>query len=38
MYYLCLAFTVVWSVYFIYLFYLHRQMRDIAKRLEARGK
>jgi len=30
--YLSMAFVVTWIVYFIYLFYLDRQLRDIKKR------
>ena len=36
MYYLCLAVSVAWLVYFGYLFYLDRQVKDIRKRLDAR--
>ena len=36
--YLCLAFTIVWLIYFIYLFCLDRQLRSIRKRLDAREK
>ena len=36
MVYLCLAFSVLWLVNFIYLFALDRQNRDIKKRLAAR--
>ena len=36
MIYLCLAVSVAWLVYFGYLFYLDRQVRDIRKRLDAR--
>lgn len=34
--YLWLAFMVTWSIYFIYLFCLDRQLRSIKKRLDAR--
>ncbi len=34
--YLSIAFTVSWLIYFIYLFYLDRQLRSIKKRLAAR--
>ncbi|MHC4741805.1 MAG: CcmD family protein [Planctomycetota bacterium] len=34
--YLCLAVSVAWSVYFGYLFYLGRQLKDLRKRLDAR--
>jgi len=34
--YLCLAFTVAWSIYFIYLFWLDRQLRSVRRRLDAR--
>jgi CcmD family protein len=37
MFYLCLAFSVVWLVNFIYLFMLDRQTKDIRRRLEARA-
>jgi len=36
MYYLCLAISVAWLVYFGYLFALHAQIKDIRKRLDAR--
>ncbi|MHC4083637.1 MAG: CcmD family protein [Planctomycetota bacterium] len=36
MFYLCLAVTVAWLVYFAYLFILDRQVRDLRKRLDAR--
>ncbi|MHC4160277.1 MAG: CcmD family protein [Planctomycetota bacterium] len=36
MFYLCLATTVAWLVYFVYLFILDRQVRDLRKRLDAR--
>ena len=36
MFYFCLAFTVAWLIYFIYLFYLDRRLRNIRRRLEAR--
>ncbi len=35
MYYLCLAVSAAWLVYFAYLLLLHRQVRDIRNRLEA---
>jgi CcmD family protein len=38
MFYLCLAFTAMWLIYFGYLFYLDRQLRNIRKRLDAREK
>ena len=38
MFYLSLAFTVAWLTYFIYLFYLNQQLRNIKKRLDAREK
>jgi CcmD family protein len=36
MFYLCLAVSVAWLVYFAYLFILDRQVRDLRKRLDAR--
>ena len=36
MFYLCLAVSVAWLVYFVYLFVLDRQVRDLRKRLDAR--
>lgn len=36
MFYLGLAFSVLWLCNFIYLFILDRQTKDIAKRLDAR--
>jgi len=36
MFYLCLAVSVTWLVYFAYLFILDRQVRDLRKRLDAR--
>ena len=36
--YLCMAFTVAWLIYFIYLLYLGRQVRYIRRRLDAREK
>lgn len=38
MYYLCLGISVAWLTYFVYLFALDRQIRDLKRRLEARGK
>jgi CcmD family protein len=35
MFYLCLAFSVVWLVNFIYLFMLDRQTKNIRQKLEA---
>jgi len=35
MFYLCLAFTTAWLIYFIYLFHLDRQLQTIKKRLDA---
>lgn len=34
--YFCVAFTVMWVIYFAYLFYLDRQLRGIRRRLDAR--
>ncbi len=36
MFYLCLAFSALWSVVFVYLFILDRQIKDIGRRLSAR--
>ena len=36
MFYLCLAVSVAWTVYFIYLFTLDRQLKDLRRRLDAR--
>ena len=36
MFYLCLAVSVAWLTFFIYLFTLDRQVRDIRRRLDAR--
>ncbi len=36
MYYLCLAVSVAWLVYFGYLLILDRQIKDLRKRLDAR--
>ena len=36
MFYLCLAATVAWGVYFLYLLALDMQIRDVKRRLEAR--
>jgi len=36
MFYLCLAFSLLWLIIFIYLFVLDRQIRDIRRRLDAR--
>ena len=38
MFYLCLAVSVAWLVYFIYLFVLHRQLKDLRRRLDARAE
>ena len=38
MYYLCLGITIAWLTYFIYLFVLDRQLRDLKRRLDARGE
>ena len=38
MFYLGLAFTVLWLVNFAYMFMLDRQTKDIARRLDARMK
>lgn len=37
MIYLCLAFTCVWLLNFIYLLMLDRKTKNIAKRLRARS-
>lgn len=36
MFYLCLAFSLLWLINFIYLFVLDRQVRDIDRRLTTR--
>jgi len=36
MFYLCLAVSVAWLVYFVYLFILDRQLKDLSRRLDAR--
>ena len=36
MYHLCLAFSVAWTVYFLYLFFLHQKLHNIAKRFGTR--
>jgi CcmD family protein len=36
MVYLCLAFSVLWLVTFLYIFALDRQIKDIGRRLDAR--
>ena len=36
MFYLCLAFSLLWLINFIYLFTLDRQIRDIGRRIDAR--
>ncbi len=36
MFYLCLAVSAAWLVYFVYLFILDRQLRDLSRRLDAR--
>ncbi|MHC4475448.1 MAG: CcmD family protein [Planctomycetota bacterium] len=38
MYYLCLAVSAAWLIYFAYLLTLDRQIRDIRRRLDARIK
>jgi len=35
MFYLSLAMSIAWLVYFAYLFFLHWQVRDLHRRLEA---
>jgi CcmD family protein len=37
MFYLCLAASVAWLVYFIYLLALDRQLRGLRRRLDARA-
>ncbi|MHC4721286.1 MAG: CcmD family protein [Planctomycetota bacterium] len=37
MFYLCLSFSLLWLTIFAYLFYLDRQIKDLAKRLDARS-
>jgi CcmD family protein len=36
MFYLCLALSAAWLVYFVYLFTLDRQLRNLRRRLDAR--
>lgn len=36
MFYLCLAFSLLWLINFVYLFVLDRQVRDISRRLDTR--
>ena len=36
MFYLCLAFSLTWLISFVYIFALHRQTRNLSKRLDAR--
>ena len=36
MFYLCLAASVAWGVYFIYLVFLDIQIKDVKRRLDAR--
>jgi hypothetical protein len=36
MFYLCLAFSVLWLANFIYLIVLDRQTKDISRRFDAR--
>jgi len=38
MFYLCLAFSLLWLISFIYLFALDRQVRDISRRLDVKGR
>lgn len=38
MFYLCLALTAGWLIYFGYLFYLGRELLRVKKRLEGRVK
>ncbi len=37
MFYLCLSFSLLWLIMFLYLFSLDRQIKDVAKRLDARS-
>jgi len=37
MLYVCLAFSVLWLVTFVYIFALDRQIREIGRRLDARS-
>lgn len=37
MFYLFLAFSFLWLINFVYLFFLDRQIRDVNKRLKARS-
>ena len=36
LFYLCLAVTLTWLCYFVYLFLLNRQINDLKRRLRAR--
>jgi CcmD family protein len=36
MFYLCLSFSLLWLVFFGYVFSLDRQIKDVARRLDAR--
>lgn len=37
MFYLCLAFSLLWLINFIYLFIIDLQIKDVGRRLEARS-
>ena len=37
MHYLTMAFTATWVIYFAYLFYLDLKLRNVRRRLDARG-
>lgn len=38
MFYLCLAFSLVWICHGVYLFSVERQVRQMARRLDARAE
>ena len=38
MFYLCLSFSLSWLIIFIYLFILDRQIKDVARRLDAHSE
>ncbi|HIJ70427.1 MAG TPA: CcmD family protein [Planctomycetes bacterium] len=38
MFYLCLSFSLSWLIIFVYLFILDRQIKDVARRLDARSE
>ena len=36
MFYLCLTFSLLWLISFVYMFILDKQIKDIRRRLDAR--